>query len=301
MLKLHIPVLVPVVGMAALLTFAAENEGGTSAGQSENTGARRDFGGRRFRPGGRGGAGMEAFRKMQEEIKAKLPAEYAEYEKLQSTDRRAAREKFRELAAKAGVSLPFMGPGEHRRRGEEGAPPGFSAANAEWQKVFEQLKAKFPAEFAEIQKLLSSDSAAALKQIQALVAKAGISLPETPLEERHEQAASIRNSNRYYIRRANRMLQRINPKEYAELEKLRAEDEDAAREKFRSMVKQAGITLEQLRVGMPGEGNGVIVVKQLETTNSSTVSTSRRSGGTWGGRPPHGGPGNGAPPPPPGM
>lgn len=296
MLKHRVLALIPVVCAAAMLAPAAENDGNVTAGTGEGGRRWRDFGARRPGPGGMGGSRMEAFRKVQEEIKAKLPAEYAEYEKLQSTDRRAAREKLRELATKAGVSMPSMRPGENRRRGNDGDLPEQSAVNAEWQKVFEQLKAKFPEEFAEIQKLLSTDSAAALKKLQALAAKAGITLPETPLESRREQAASIRNSNRYYIRRANRMLQRSDPQGYAELEKLRAEDEDAAREKFRSMVKQAGITLEQLRVGMPGEGAGVIIVKQLETTNSSTVST-RRSGGNWGGMRGNGGP----PPPPPGM
>ncbi len=296
MLKYRVLALIPFVCAAAMLAPAAENDGSDPAGTGEGGRRWRDFGARRPGPGGMGGARMEAFRKVQEEIKEKLPAEYAEYEKLQSTDRRAAREKLRELATKAGVSMPFMRPGENRRRGNDGDLPEQAAVNAEWQKVFEQFKAKFPEEFAEIQKLLSSDSAAALKKLQALAVKAGITLPETPLESRREQAASIRNSNRYYIRRANRMLQRRDPQGYAELEKLRAEDEDAAREKFRSMVKQAGITLEQLRVGMPGEGTGVIIVKQLETTNSSTVST-RRFGGNWGamradGEPPH---------PPPGM
>lgn len=299
MLKHRVLALIPVVCAAAMLAPAAENDGNVTAGTGEGGRRWRDFGARRPGPGGMGGPRMEAFRKVQEEIKAKLPAEYAEYEKLQSTDRRAAREKLRELATKAGVTFPSMRPGGDRRGENGGELPDHSAANAEWQKVFEQLKAKFPEEFAEIQKLLSTDSAAALKKLQALAAKAGITLPETPLENRRERAASIRNSNRYYIRRANRMLQRIDPQGYAELEKLRAEDEDAAREKFRSMVKQAGITLEQLRVGMPGEGTGVIIVKQLETTNNSSTVSTRRSGGNWGGMRGNGGPP--PPPPPPGM
>ena len=75
------------------------------------------------------------------------------------------------IASKAGVELPMMGRGGNRRRGNGGADTQ-AAANAEWQKVFEQLKAKFPTEFAEIEKLLETDSAAALKKLQALAAKA---------------------------------------------------------------------------------------------------------------------------------
>ncbi len=299
--------LVPAVLAAAMLASAAENEAqeNTAPGSGERSG--RNFGSRRSGPGGMGGAMMESFRKAQEEIKAKLPAEYAEYEKLQSSDRRAAMSKFRELASKAGVELPMMGRGGNRRRDNGGADTQ-AAANAEWQKVFEQLKAKFPTEFAEIEKLLETDSAAALKKLQALAAKAEITLPEVPLEAARKRPVSIRNSNRLYIRRANRMLERLNPEAYAELEKLRSEDEDAAREKFRTMVKQAGITLERLRAGAPGEDAGVTVIKQDDSAvNSTAVSSSRRSSGSsWGGGhpggfPPHGDFGGGMPPPPPGM
>ena len=299
--------LVPAVLAAAMLVSAAENEApeNTAPGSSERSG--RNFGSRRFGPGGMGGAMMESFRKVQEEIKAKLPAEYAEYEKLQSTDRRAARNKFRELAVKAGVELPMPGRGGNRRQ-DSGSADTQAAANAEWQKVFEQLKAKFPTEFAEIEKLLETDSAAALKKLQELAAKAEITLPEVPLEAARKRPVSIRNGNRLYIRRANRMLERLNPEAYAELEKLRSEDEDAAREKFRSMVKQAGITLDQLRAGAPGEDAGVTVIKQDDSTvNSTAVSSSRRSSGNgWsgghpGGFPPHGDFTGGMPPPPPGM
>lgn len=301
------PALVPAVFAAVMLASAAENEMQGNAVPGGGGRGGRDFGPRRSWSGGMGGAMMENFRKAQEEVKARLPAEYAEYEKLQSTDRRAAMNRFRELASKAGVELPMMGRGGNRRR-DNGAADTQTAANAEWQKVFEQLKAKFPAEFAEIEKLLENDSSAALKKLRELAAKAEISLPEVPLEAARKRPVSIRNSNRLYIRRANRMLERLNPEAYAELEKLRAEDEDAAREKFRFMVRQAGITLDQLRTGGPGENAGVTVIKQDEAAvNSSSVSSSRRSSGSdWGGGhpggfPPHGDFGGGMPPPPPGM
>lgn len=301
------PALVPAVFAAVMLASAAENEMQGNAVPGGGGRGGRDFGPRRSWSGGMGGAMMENFRKAQEEVKARLPAEYAEYEKLQSTDRRAAMNRFRELASKAGVELPMMGRGGNRRR-DNGAADTQTAANAEWQKVFEQLKAKFPAEFAEIEKLLENDSSAALKKLRELAAKAEITLPEVPLEAARKRPVSIRNSNRLYIRRANRMLERLNPEAYAELEKLRAEDEDAAREKFRFMVRQAGITLDQLRTGGPGENAGVTVIKQDEAAvNSSSVSSSRRSSGSdWGGGhpggfPPHGDFGGGMPPPPPGM
>lgn len=174
--------------------------------------------------------------------------------------------------------------------------------------MFEQLKAKFPTEFAEIEKLLETDSAAALKKLQALAAKAEITLPEVPLEAARKRPVSIRNSNRLYIRRANRMLERLNPEAYAELEKLRSEDEDAAREKFRTMVKQAGITLEQLRAGAPGrrcrrhrDQAGRFRGEFHCGLLFAPFLRKRLGRGASGGFPPHGDFGGGMPPPPPGM
>ena len=102
----------------------------------------------------------EEWAKAQAELKKKYPEKYKEIEKLQATNLFAAMEKMRELASEASVTLPGS------RRGNWGGRPGGmpggmrmpggmgmmgnmrnprAAAEAE-------LKAKYPAEYAEIEK-----------------------------------------------------------------------------------------------------------------------------------------------------
>ncbi len=225
-----------------------------------------------------GGGGMSGLiRLAQEEAKARYPEDYAEFERLQSTDRRAAMEKLREIASKAGFELPMGGGrGDFRRRTEDNN----LELSAEWQSVFDQLRAKFPSELSEIEKLFESNYEEAMKRLRELANKAEIELPETPLRIAKKRPISIRNGNRLYIWRANKILAKRYPEEYAELEKLRLEDEDIARDKLRSMIKEAGITLEQLRVSVPGEDAGLTMIKQDDSVvNSTSVNTSWRSSG----------------------
>lgn len=185
---------------------------------------------------------------------------------------------------------------------------------AAWQQMIDQLKEKFPAEYAEIEKLLATDARAALEKLQALAAKAGIEMPQVPAEiTGRPRPMSIRNANRMLITRANRMLRQRNPEAYAALEKLRQEDEDAAREQFRAMVKEAGITLEQLRRHDFRDDENITVVNQDDLTgiaaaaiakeDDSRSGSSRRSGRNGSNGGPAGGPpddgGNPPPPPPP--
>ena len=300
----------------AILLPAAESDQPTAAapGTGENT---APSGGGRTGRGGRGGFNPEAFQKFNEEIKAKFPTEYAEIEKLQQTDRRAAFSKMRELAEKGGISMPFGNRGDRRHgegpgRDRDAASEAEAAVKAAWQQMIDQLKEKFPAEYAEIEKLLATDARAALEKLQALAAKAGIEMPQVPAEiTGRPRPMSIRNANRMLITRANRMLRQRNPEAYAALEKLRQEDEDAAREQFRAMVKEAGITLEQLRRHDFRDDENITVVNQDDLTgiaaaaiakeDDSRSGSSRRSGRNGSNGGPAGGPPDdgGNPPPPP--
>lgn len=281
--------------------YALENQtpSTNAATGSENTRENSEF----RRPGerGMGGPGFENFRKVQEEIKSKLPKDYEEYEKLLSVDRRAARSKLRELAAKAGVELPMMGRNNPRRPGNDAADLSNPLTSAEWQKVVELYKTKNPAEFAEIEKLLKTDFAAALQKIRDFAQKEGITLPEVAPNVIQRQLMPRRNNNRLYIKRANFLLKQRDPEAYAELEKLRSEDEDAAREKFRKMVKEAGITLEQLKRVNLNDDNVTVINQPENLTNSTEVSSGNRfSGRGWNGNRFNRSDG-GMPPPPPGR
>ncbi len=305
-----------------LLLPAAETDlpdGGVSTAPEARENGRSSGGGR----GGRGGFNPEAMQKYRDEIKAKFPAEYAELETLQQTDRRAAMTKMRELAEKAGIESPFGSRGDRRRDNapvrDEAAEAAEAAVKAAWQRMIDQLKEKFPEEYAGIEKLQATDPAAALEKLRALAAKAGIEVPQAPAEvSGRPRPVSLRNGNRMMIARANRMLRQIDPEGYAALEKLRQEDEDAAREKLRAMVRSAGIPLELLRRHDYRDDDNLTVINQDSLTgiaaaaagnnsasgsNANSGSGRRFSGGGGGGR--EGGPGfnspggDGNPPPPP--
>ena len=83
------------------------------------------------------------------ELKAKYPKEFAEYEELQKTDRRAAFAKLRELMEKNGEKMNFPG------RRENSTPPPPPRENQ--GRKMKELREKYPNEFAEIQKVRSTD------------------------------------------------------------------------------------------------------------------------------------------------
>lgn len=121
-------------------------------------------------------AGVEIPKTMTEqlaELKAKFPKEMAEIEELGKTDRRAAFQKIRELAEKAGVKLtmPDMGgrPGMPGRNGSEDAPPPPPRENP--MRQLRLLRQKFPEEMAEIDRLRRSDPEAARTKTRDLLKK----------------------------------------------------------------------------------------------------------------------------------
>lgn len=120
-------------------------------------------------------AGVEIPKTMTEqlaELKAKYPKEMAEIEELRKTDMRAAFQKTRELAEKAGIKLEMgrMGsrPAAGRGDGADEVPP---PPRMNPMQQLRQLREKFPKEMAEIDELRRSDSAAARTKMQELVKK----------------------------------------------------------------------------------------------------------------------------------
>ena len=93
-----------------------------------------------------------------------------------------------------------------------------------------QIKEKFPAEYAEIEKLRAEADA----KLRELAKKAGIEIPKTFAEQMAE-------------------LKEKYPKEMAEIEELQKTDRMAAFRKMRELAEKAGIALP---FGRPGQGPG---------------------------------------------
>ena len=187
-----------------------------------------DNGGRGGR-GGRGGerngerGGMRRGRFL-EQLKEKYPQEVAEIEKLQQSDPAAARTKMFELMRKAGGDRGMRPP---RRDGE------FMEPTAE---QLEAIKSKFPKEFAEYEKLKTSD-----------LEKARTVLGELMRKTFGEQAAGANSNLRDRSRRSVAMLKmelkRRYPERFAEIEKLEETDPDAARAELRKLFAESGMRM----------------------------------------------------------
>lgn len=96
------------------------------------------------------------------------------------------------------------------------------------------IKTKFPAEYAEIEKLRAEADA----KLKELAKKAGIEIPKTYAEQMAELKAKY-------------------PKEMAEIEELRKTDRMAAFRKMRELAEKAGISFARPGMGGgPGMGSG---------------------------------------------
>lgn len=232
-----------------------------------------------------GRSGMrERFENFSRQLKEKFPAEYAEIEKLRGSDRMAAMRKTMELANKAGIEMPWG------RRGMMGPRGGGGSALAEWPKFFAELKEKAPTEFTAIEQKIVSRPQEALKELKALAEKHGLKMPEGPLPGTGAgQPALNRNRNRFMVERANRILERSRPEEYARLQSLRETDENAAREYFRKLAKEEGLTPHRLLAEPIRPVQSVSFSdKDLEELYPAPVNQ-RPGWGGWGGRGPWGG------------
>lgn len=172
---------------------------------------------RGWRSGRRGGGFME-------QIKKKYPGEYAEIEKLRENDPEKARSKMRELMRK---TMPEMG---MMRRGGHGGFPELS------EEQIKELKTKFPAEFAEYEKLKESDSAKAKEKLRGMMKKY---FEENALAN----DKFLRDRNRRATAHILAELKSRYPEKMQEIEKLQKTDPDAARKELRNLFAEAELTV----------------------------------------------------------
>ncbi|MBR2641835.1 MAG: hypothetical protein IKD46_01780 [Lentisphaeria bacterium] len=226
--------------------------------------------------GDRRSAMREQMEKINQQLKEKFPAEYAEIEKMRGSDRMMAMRKTMELANKAGIEMPWG------RRGMMGRRMGQQMEV--WQQFFADLKQKAPAELAEIEKKMAADPKSAMTELKALAEKHGLKMPEGPLPRMNAQVSLNRNRNRIMVERANRILAQTRPEDYAELQKLRETDIHGARELFRKLAKEEGLTPRRLMMDPVRPVQSVSYSdKDIEELNPSSSIGSRPWGG-WGGR-----------------
>ena len=235
--------------------------------------SRRDAG--RGERGSRGGRFQEMLQSMREQ----KPAEAAEIEKLMQSDPRAAMRRAREV-------FPEAFSGSFSRSG--GFRGGMPSRRDPWQSLMQQLKDKFPEEYAEIEKQMQTDRTGAIAKLRELAAKAGLEVPEgEPGQQRTEASLpSPRNRNRQMKKTAERIIRQLYPEDYALMVEMRDIDPDAARETFRALVREAGLTTEDLEktaLMQTGRARSVVFTdKELEEQYEQSNTGSGNSGGPWG-------------------
>lgn len=201
---------------AMLLSAAmAAEENTPPASQGERSGERR--GGER---GGRNGMRRGRFL---EQLKEKYPAEVAEIEKLQQTDPAAARTKMFELMRKAN---PQMG-----RRGMPSQEQMEPTAEQ-----LEEIRKKFPAEFAEYEKLKQGNPEKAKNLLAELMKKTFNELPAVG-------NSNLRDRSRRSVAMVKMELKRRYPERFAEIEKLAETDPDAARTELRKLFIESNMRM----------------------------------------------------------
>ena len=206
---------------------------------------------------------------VQKQLKEKYPEKFAEIEKLAQTNIPLAMQKMNQLAREAKISTPRGGFGGRGGRGGEGFGGGrggrggegfgggrggfggegfgggrggfgkrggfgggrggfggFMNSRAEAEK---QIKEKFPKEYAAIEK--SKEQAE--EQLQALARKANVKLPLTQ-EAMMKKMAAIREKYKA---------------EFEEIDKLRQDDPQAARERINEIYKREGIEMPMMGMG----------------------------------------------------
>ena len=229
---------------------------------------------------------------LQSQLKKKYPDKFAEIEKLAQTNLAEANMKMIQLARQAKLKIPMpAGRGGFRGRGGQGGEgfgggrgegfgggrgegfgggrggfgrgEGFGGGrggfgrggmgmmgNRERAEAEAKIKAKFPKEYAAIEKSREQ----AEEQLQALAKKADVKLPMTQ-EAMMKKMAAIREKYK---------------SEFEEINKLRQEDPQAARERTNEIFKREGIEMPMM--GMGGfrrqEGNSQQAPRQPRRGNS---------------------------------
>lgn len=194
----------------------------TAADSPNSPGDRRGGGGRR--------GGMRGGFRMLEQLKEKYPKEVAEIEKLQASSPEQARSKMFELMRKAG---PEMGFGGFRgRRGERERNIDLTGEQ------LAELKAKFPKEFAEYEKLKESDPRKAEEKLRELAKKAFG-------EQIFNQSANLnlRDRSRRAVEHVRMELARRYPERYAAIKELERTNPDKARAELRKLFAESNMRM----------------------------------------------------------
>ncbi len=192
----------------------------STAEDSDSKGGSERSRSRGFRMMGRRGGGF------MEQMKNKYPEEYAEIEKLRESDPEKARTMMRNMMRKAMSENGMMPP----RRGF--APPAPEPS----EEQLKALKAKYPEDFAEYEKLKKSDPEKAKEKLQQLMKKAfgeNAGADEKFLRDRHRRA------NAFVIRE----LKRRYPEKMEAVEKLQQTDPDGARAELRKLFADSDLRI----------------------------------------------------------
>lgn len=180
---------------------------------------------------------------VQKQLKQKYPEKYQEIMKLAESNFQEAQEKLVQLAKTAKLELPterrFSPRGNFRRpQGPNGMMPGrtnrpqgsFTRSNPRTE-ALEKIKAAYPAEFAQIEKMQADVET----KLQELAKKANITLPDTP-EVMMKKMQAVREKYK---------------KEFEEIQQLWRTDPVLAREKMKDIFAKEGINMPQFSGNRP--------------------------------------------------
>lgn len=197
---------------------------------------------------------------IQAALKKKYPEKFKEIENLQAVNLFAALERMRELASEASMKLPSSRGGfrgdrssmsgwRHDRRGAMGMFPNMRNRRAA---VEAELKKKYPAEYAEVEK----QRIQAENKLEALAAKANVELPAT-MESVQLKMAELKNSGKFRA-------------EFEEIERLRTDEPRAAYLKTWELMQKAGVKMPEMRRsggGFAQAGSGEDVMPRTPRVN----------------------------------
>ena len=175
---------------------------------------------------------------IQSTLKKKYPEKFAKIEALAKTNLSKAMQEMTDLARSANLEIPRNNRGGRNgnfRRGGSFRPGmngmqrpmmgqgAFNPSRNSRIDAEEQIKAKFPAEYAKIEKMRSE----AETQLKALASKANITLPETAEA----------------IQKKYRLIREKYKAEFEEIAKLRQTDRRAAMERTMEIYKREGLSM----------------------------------------------------------
>lgn len=218
-----------------------------SAQENDLPAPRRNF--RSFQPGRLSAENAKKWAQIQSTLKKKYPAKYAKIETLAKTNLAKAAQELTALARTAKMEIPresrsvnrgsqHFGAMRWQHRGGQNAGMGgnFSFRNPR-AAAEEQIKTKFPAEYAKIEKQREEIET----NLQSLAKKGNITLPDTAET----------------LQKKMRLVREKYKAEFEEIQKLRQTDRRAAMERTMEIYKREGLTFPRMGMGFgPGRNQG---------------------------------------------